>query len=581
MATVTHKLELPSGAVPTGALVQITLVASSDLNTPAEGHAGGYSVGGEIRPVIDATGTWSSNLIPNAGITPAGTVYRIVETLPGADPVRLYITVPTLGGRVEDLLTTFPGALPGPTTLVGPPGPPGAPGVGFTPAGIYNAGTTYLATQAVYSAGQWWGSLAAGNIGHDPATTIGVWWGPLGISSSDARVVNEKLNVMAPPYSMPNNGSDGSAGLLAAIAALPATGSEIFFPPGLFAASVQAVLDNKASVKLSGVGGLSAGAAPASMLRFTQSGSGSALSARSTLGFVVEDLSITANNAGFTGALIDLSHGSSAADSAYTDLSRCFLFAPTTAGQLLLLDKAISCTFRDVVFNGAAVGVLGRSSAGSYSNAHSFVGCTFLGQLTAEVRNPGLGWGFIAGCTFENLSGGGAGALLCDAGYLAHGLAFMGGCWFGDGGIVGDHINFLGSGLTIVGNYIGGGNVGVRLPAGIVGATITGNQFDQINSNAVVVTNGGKNVVITGNDMSTVVGTPVAYGGGSMPTASMIQNDGQDGVFLTSDTLIVAGPVSDGNFPVPPPNGTRGFDSTNLQAYIRVGGTWRKSAAYT
>ncbi len=110
MATVTHALAMPDGSIPVNASVRIRLMAA--LTGPSEGHVlGAASIGGVSYPAIDGTGTWMANLTPNASIVPAATVYEIMETLSGQLSTVLYITVPPAGGRVENLLTTPPGAL--------------------------------------------------------------------------------------------------------------------------------------------------------------------------------------------------------------------------------------------------------------------------------------------------------------------------------------------------------------------------------------------------------------------------------------------------------------------------------------
>lgn len=49
------------------------------------------------------------------------------------------------------------------------------------------------------------------------------------------------------------------------------------------------------------------------------------------------------------------------------------------------------------------------------------------------------------------------------------------------------------------------------------------------------------------------------------------------GVFAGASVLIKAGPVTDADFPAPPPDFTEAIDTTNLRRYIKVAGTWRYS----
>lgn len=122
MAVVTHQVKLPDGSFP-AFFVAIQLVAS--VSGDAEGHVPSldYSIGGVSRPVVTA-GAWQADLTPNALVVPAGTVYQVVESLPGGTVVS-YITVPSAGGRLEDLLTVSPVALPSPV-------PPSVGGGGLT-----------------------------------------------------------------------------------------------------------------------------------------------------------------------------------------------------------------------------------------------------------------------------------------------------------------------------------------------------------------------------------------------------------------------------------------------------------------
>lgn len=69
----------------------------------------------------------------------------------------------------------------GPAGAAGPAGPPGAPGMNYQ--GTWNSGTTYTANQWVQgSDGNYYFSLAGGNIGNNPTTDQGVHWGVIALT---------------------------------------------------------------------------------------------------------------------------------------------------------------------------------------------------------------------------------------------------------------------------------------------------------------------------------------------------------------------------------------------------------------
>lgn len=115
MATVTNLIRLPDGSVPSYATVAIELVAAVTESPVSAGwvtatHATIMAV---AAPLVVA-GAWTAELIPNADIDPAGTVYRVIERVSGAAGAQRYehyISVGAGGGTVHDLLTDAPGAL--------------------------------------------------------------------------------------------------------------------------------------------------------------------------------------------------------------------------------------------------------------------------------------------------------------------------------------------------------------------------------------------------------------------------------------------------------------------------------------
>lgn len=108
MTVIEENIDAPGGTDPTNALITIKLKGVR----PGVGYtdAPASIVGGlEITP--DEDGEWTADLVPNADITPAGTVYQILLQLGGSgNPTRRYISVPDSGGpyTVEELLVDPP-----------------------------------------------------------------------------------------------------------------------------------------------------------------------------------------------------------------------------------------------------------------------------------------------------------------------------------------------------------------------------------------------------------------------------------------------------------------------------------------
>lgn len=102
MPTVTNTIHLPDGQVARKGRARLQLIASTDVD-----HAPGWYAGTDVAVLgtntvtLDADGTWSADLIANddPDLTPAGTVYRVTETVPTHDnPAVYYIDVPVSPG---------------------------------------------------------------------------------------------------------------------------------------------------------------------------------------------------------------------------------------------------------------------------------------------------------------------------------------------------------------------------------------------------------------------------------------------------------------------------------------------------
>lgn len=284
-------------------------------------------------------------------------------------------------------------------------------------------------------------------------------------TDSSVKVLKEApINVEYPEYGADGTGvADSTAAFKSAIAALPATGGGIF-APRRYKLSEGLSAEGKRAVKVFGVAGLSAGAEPASLLKFTQAGSSPLINARSTGGFVWEDLGILYTSGSFTGPIFDFSHGESGFDAAFGNIERSLIGGQEVRTALCVdLDKAIDTNIRGCNFTNYDIAVRGQKEKGRYSNSITLDGCTFGGGTTVPLKNAGEAWR-VVGCTFENLHSGHAAAYLSDSEVLAAGLTFDT-CWFGDATEAeGTWITFRGSALTVRGGSLGSGALGISVP---------------------------------------------------------------------------------------------------------------------
>lgn len=407
----------------------------------------------------------------------------------------------------------------------------------------------------------------------------------IGPEGSAIAVLREApINVQYPEYDAKGDGStDDTAAFAAAKAALGANGGDIYVPPGTYnLGSTGLDFDASRAVRLMGSSGVSAGAATATVLRFSGA-SGSAISGRSSYGLHLSDLMIQYTNADYDGSLIDLSQDT--VDTAYGVVERCYIGGLGVRGAACLvdLDKAITMQFRDCVFTSALNGVRGQAGAGSYSNAIAFTNCTFLRHVSQHARNAGEAWTFD-GCTFEQLvtsdnTSAGAGAYTHDSGVLAETLTFRG-CWFGDANSTGSWITFGGSGLNVYGCQFGNGDQAVTVAGGNAkGVAILGNRFESHTTSGVGISGtGNEDFHIAGNYIAGTTPKVMSIGG-TFPKNSRIQ--GGDDYTHQSDAQILTATVTDASFPFTPIDGQHALElvAGTVKACWRVDGSWVKVTA--
>jgi hypothetical protein len=215
MATVTNTIKLPGGTAPARARVEIRLLAAEGETADEAGWitATDVTVLSLTQPTVTA-GVWSADLVPNANITPAGTVYRVDEFV-GRDRYTHFISVGSGGGNLADLLTDVPGALAS----------------GPLAAHIGDSTAAHAATAISYS-----GTLAATNVN-------------AALDELDAQTVTDERYHLADYGTVDTTGATASdAALVAALAAMEAAnGGTLVFPAGIIR------LDNQVAVPNNGL----------------------------------------------------------------------------------------------------------------------------------------------------------------------------------------------------------------------------------------------------------------------------------------------------------------------------------------
>ena len=248
--------------------------------------------------------------------------------------------------------------------------------------------------------------------------------------------------------------TDDTAAIQKAIDAVAVGGGTVLFPAGrtyIVAGSLSVL--QKSSVCLVGQGNATAGAAFGSILKFTASSGTRLIDARGSYGFSLKGLYVWQSNAAYSGAVVDLTHGPSNLDSAYS-IIRENIFVVSGAVKIIDVTKAIISTIAQNHFNGGTRAVNCDTGATNYANVINIIGNTHHNQTSAPIYNGGsasINWN-VSGNTFEPLSTGAAGAL------WTKGIA----------------------GLTFTGNYCGDANATgywVVFDGGVSGASVSGNLF--------------------------------------------------------------------------------------------------------
>jgi Pectate lyase superfamily protein len=291
--------------------------------------------------------------------------------------------------------------------------------------------------------------------------------------------------------------SDGA--LVRAIDACGDSGGTIRFPAGTYCFEQSINLGGKRSVVFVGDGVTTAGSPSATRLIYTGKGDGVFINMNAAIGCHLRGLQIAHRDAHFKGTYIKCSNVGTN-DPAFCTLVDCVLGSLVGPGTVHLdLDRCIEFTAERCNFICGNPSVLGRSARG-YANAIRFRDCQWSACHSAPIRGGGASWTF-AGCTFENLLSGAAGALVSGDAAGAFNALVITGCWFGDASAGGTWIDIYGYGGHICGNYIQGstrGVVGVALHR-CAGVQLAGNLFELLSVGLDFADGPCRDIVFQGN----------------------------------------------------------------------------------
>jgi hypothetical protein len=237
----------------------------------------------------------------------------------------------------------------------------------------------------------------------------------------------------------------------------------------------QISLGNLSGISLRGVGGLTGGAGPGTLLKSTLTTATSFINGQGSHGIRIENLQIEnlSGSTGYTGILIDFTMNASAAK-----LLNLLLSLGAT-GSHLALDTIVGFRAVDTQFDGGSISVQGQAHAGgSFSQVVKFDHCNWANTANIPIQDGGNAWKFD-NCFWEGLSNGAAGAYTSVPG--SNGMEFSN-CWFGDETVAGTWINFVGEGLKIGAcEVLGGGTTSTFLSLNnSIGFVVEGNEVYNI-----------------------------------------------------------------------------------------------------
>lgn len=357
------------------------------------------------------------------------------------------------------------------------------------------------------------------------------------------------FDITASPYNATTGATDNTTAIQTAIDAAKLAGGKVYVPPGIYKYASMLVLDGWEGGGIIGVGDDGGEiAAPKSELRFTGTGSGRGISARSIFGFTFKGILFTYTSTSFTGDLIDIDGGTHAADCTNFSIIGCGSLhkgASITARSIIRMNQAINGIIYDCGWGGGVNTIRLGDPGGAYVVGVKVTNCTFnyandshilIGSSDAENI-------VIDNCRFEasiNTTGIKGATTAVDGGNcLCYALQITNN-WFGDAGGSVDWIEGLrtiGNGpATISGNYfadcgVAGTHINTDSSAGI-NLNIFSNVFTSgLN---VFIVNVASTVTLMNNHVNTV--TNLCNGGGDRPANFIALNNRASGTSVP-DTL--------------------------------------------
>ena len=244
--------------------------------------------------------------------------------------------------------------------------------------------------------------------------------------------------------------------LTGAVAALSGPG-RIQLAGGTIASGGNVDLSSRTGVIIEGMNGVSGGAVPGSIISHSGTGSTPIINLAHSVGCKLKGFMLLYSSASFTGPAVNVGTTSGLATTlwAIEDLYIGGSGSGLLAGVGINLSGSQDGVIRDCNIVGNSVGIQGRAASGDQVNVITILNNRFGGNGTSHIHNIGEGWA-ILGNNFEQLSGGGAGAIVNDSGVNVRGVSITGN-WFGDvtAGVGGTQIALGGSGFSIHGNMIG------------------------------------------------------------------------------------------------------------------------------
>lgn len=372
--------------------------------------------------------------------------------------------------------------------------------------GAITAATTTLtsATAAFTSAdvGKTIAVAGAGSAGATLTTTISAFTNTTTVTLA----VAASTTVSAAETSY---GTDNTSALNTLITSVHnAHGGVILFPAGYYLFNSLIDATSKSNVTLRGLGwagsGTNTAAAAPSVRLISTCASSAAMSWNSGFNNGLEDLWLSHTSTALTTWLTV--NNTATYDPQFHHITGCWFYSGVTTRNTIYwidLNKSDNITIEKNVFEGGFTSVVGAMSTGSYANTIRIRDNQFARGGSAPLRGGGQAW-TIEGNTFENLSGGTAGAYSIAASPIPlMGLTYTGN-WHGDvtasGGL---WLNLKGTGIHIAGNFFAGNGIANATYAvsmnGVVGFSITGNQFYQCGRAVSYDTTGNDGGIISGN----------------------------------------------------------------------------------